>query len=143
MAQDNKALCRRLVNEVINQGNLATADALVGSNYIYHGPGFELRGLEGFKQMVTTYRTAFPDLHMTIEDQVAEGDRVVTRWTVSGTHTGPFKGIPPTGRRGTISGIDIDLIVDGKAVECWSNTDDLGMLQQLGVIPVPDQAPAV
>ena len=140
MAQDNKALCRRLVNEVINQGNLATADALVGSNYIYHGPGFELRGLEGFKQMVTTYRTAFPDLTLTIDDIIAEGDKVVTRWTGRGTHRGDLQGIAPTGRTTTVAGILISRFADGKLVEDWEAFDEVGMLRQLGVTSIP--APA-
>jgi steroid delta-isomerase-like uncharacterized protein len=140
MAQDNKALCRRLVNEVINQGNLATVDALVGPNYIYHGPGFELRGPEGFKQMVTMYRTAFPDLTLTINDLIAEDDKVVTRWTARGTHRGDLQGIAPTGRTTTVTGILISRFAGGKLVEDWEAFDEVGMLRQLGVTSIP--APA-
>jgi steroid delta-isomerase-like uncharacterized protein len=91
---------------------------------------------------VAALRDAFPDVHITIEDQVAEGDRVVTRWTARGTHTGAFQGIPPTGKRGSMTGIDINRFADGKVVECWTNADDLGLLQQLGVIPTPEIAGA-
>ena len=87
-------------------------------------------------------RTAFPDLRISVEDQVAEGDKVVTRWRARGTHKGPFQGISPTGKRGEISGTIIDRIADGKIIECWSNSDDLGLLQQLGVVHMPDHATA-
>ncbi len=102
-------------------------------------PGEEIHGREGIEQFYGALRAAFPDLRITIEDQVAEGDRVVTRWTARGTHTGAFQGIPPTGKQGRMTGIDIDRIADGKVVECWVNSDDLGLLQQLGVIPTPGQ----
>lgn len=141
MSEQNKHMIRRAIEEVYSQGNLDLIDELVSPDFIAHSPSEELHGPDGVKQSVMELRTAFPDLHVTIEDQVAEGDRVVTRWTATGTHTGPFRGIPPTGNRGKIAGIEIDRIVDGKAVECWSNTDDLGMLQQLGVVPAPAQVP--
>ena len=95
--------------------------------------------LEQYKQLVTMYFSAFPDLHLTIEDQIAEGDKVVTRWTARGTHQGPFMGIPPTGKRAVVTGIAIDRFANGKFVENWNNGDDLGLLQQLGVVPVPGQ----
>ena len=88
------------------------------------------------------YRTAFPDMRITIEDQVAEGDKVVTRWTASGTHQGDLMGIDPTGRRATVTGITIDRISGGKVEETWTNFDAMGMMQQLGVIPSPEQAQA-
>ena len=86
------------------------------------------------------YFTAFPDLHFTIEDQIAEGDRVVTRFTARGTHQGAFIGIPPTGKQGVVTGTGIDRFANGKIVEAWFNSDDLGLLQQLGVVPSPGQA---
>jgi predicted ester cyclase len=83
------------------------------------------------------YRTAFPNIHVTIEDQIAEGDKVVTRWTGHGTHQGELMGIPPTNKAVTVTGIAIDRIVAGKIVEHWENFDQLGMLVQLGVVPPP------
>lgn len=135
MSEQNKQLIRRAFEDVYNRGNLDLIDELVSSDFVAHSSTEDVYGPAGIKQFVTELRTAFPDLHMTIDDQVAEGDRVVTRWTATGTHTGPYRGIPPTGKQGKITGIDIDRIVDGKGVECWSNEDDLGMLQQLGVVP--------
>jgi steroid delta-isomerase-like uncharacterized protein len=142
MSEQNKLLVRRAIEEIYNQGNLDVIDELIAPGFVGRSPSEEVVGPAGVRQSVIEFRTAFPDLHMTIDDQVAEQDRVVTRWTATGTHTGAFKGIPPTGRHGKITGIDIDRIVDGKAVECWTNSDDLGMLQQLGVVPTPEPAPA-
>ena len=85
------------------------------------------------------YRSAFPDMQLTIEDQIAEGDKVVTRWTARGTHQGELMGIPPTGKQATVTGITVGRVANGKFVESWSNFDALGMMQQLGVVPVPGQ----
>jgi steroid delta-isomerase-like uncharacterized protein len=141
MSEQNKQLIRRVFEEVYNQGNLDVVEDLASRDFVAHSPSEDIRGPAGVKQFVTGLRTAFPDFHTTIEDQIAEGDRVVTRFTATGTHTGTYKGMPPTGRRGTMTGIDIERIVDGKSVECWTNTDDLGLLQQLGVVPMPGQVP--
>lgn len=141
MSEQNKQLIRCALEEVYTLDSLDVVDDLVAADFVAHSPAEEIHGPAELKQSLIELRTAFPDLHMTIENQVAEQDRVVTRWIASGTHTGPFEGLPAPGRRGTITGIDIDRIVDGRAIKCWSNTDDLGMLQQLGVIPMPDQVP--
>ena len=141
MSEQNKQLIRRVFEEVYNQGNLDVVEELASRDFVAHSPTEDVHGTDGVKQFVTDLRTAFPDLHTTIEDLIAEGDRVVARFTATGTHTGPYKGIPPTGKHGKITGIDIERIVDGKSVECWTNTDDLGMLQQLGVVPMPGQVP--
>jgi steroid delta-isomerase-like uncharacterized protein len=141
MSEQNKQLVRRVFEEVYNQGNLDVVEDLASRDFVAHSPTEDVYGTDGVKQFVTDLRTAFPDLHTTIEDLIAEGDRVVARFTATGTHTGPYKGIPPTGKQGKITGIDIERIVDGKSVECWTNTDDLGMLQQLGVVPMPGQVP--
>jgi steroid delta-isomerase-like uncharacterized protein len=142
MSEQNKTLERRLIEEVWNRGNFAVVDELVASDYVGHSstPADETRGREAYKQFYAGLRRAFPDLQVTIEDQVAEGDRVVTRWTARGTHRGEFRGIPPTGKQGAITGITIDRIANDKVVECWTNADDLGMLRLLGVIPAPAQA---
>ncbi|MGH2543748.1 MAG: ester cyclase [Ardenticatenaceae bacterium] len=139
MSEQNKALLRRAIEEVYNQGNLAAIDELVASDFVIYMPSQEIRGREGAKQYVATLRAGFPDIHFTIEDQIAEGDRVVTRWTAHGTHTGNFQGIPPSGKQVRVTGTDVDRIADGKAVECWTNVDELGMMQQLGVVPTPEQ----
>ncbi len=138
MSQDNKALVSRSIDEIYNQGNLAAVDQYAASDFVIHAPSGDIHGTAGARQYVAMLREAFPDFHITIEDQVADGDRVVTRWTAEGTHLGEFQGISPTGKRGTMTGIDIDRIADGKVVECWTNTDDLGLMQQLGVIQAPD-----
>ena len=132
--EDNKAHVRRGF-EAVNQKNLAVFDELLTPDVVFHTASTTMQGLEAYKQFLSMYMTAFPDLHFTIEDMIAEGDTVVARFTTRGTHQGNFMGIPPTGKQGSGTGIFIDRIVNGKAVEQWFNTDDLGLLQQLGVIP--------
>jgi steroid delta-isomerase-like uncharacterized protein len=112
-------------------------DELVDPRYIGHSsqPGTETRGIEGYRHFVMAMRTAFPDLEVTVEDQIAEGDRVVSRWRATGTHLGVFFGVPPSGRRASTTGITIERIEHGKTIECWTNSDDLGLLSQIGAIP--------
>jgi steroid delta-isomerase-like uncharacterized protein len=137
----NKAAYRRLIEEVFNRGNLAVVDELVAADAVDHSgmPG-RPEGAEGVKWAARMFRTAFPDLHFTVEDQVAEDDRLVNRFTVRGTHRGEFMGIPPTGRQVTVGGIDLIRVRDGRAVEHWVHMDMLGLMQQLGVIPAPGAA---
>ncbi len=134
--EENKAIDRRFTEEVWNRGNLAVVDELMSADYNGHDPMMPA-GSEGFKQYVLMYRSAFPDVHLTIEDQIAEGDTVVSRWTARGTHKGELMGIPPTGKQVTVTGMNIERVANGKLVEGWSNYDTLGMLQQLGVVPAP------
>jgi steroid delta-isomerase-like uncharacterized protein len=131
---------RRLIVEVWNRGNFAVVDEVVASDYLGHSstPAGETHGPAGYKQFYASLRKAFSDLRVTVEDQIAEGDKVVTRWTARGTHLGDFRGIPPTGQHGAITGVTIDRIANGKVVECWTNADDLGMLRLLGIVPVPE-----
>jgi steroid delta-isomerase-like uncharacterized protein len=131
--EHNKAIVSRFIEEIWNQKNLAQADVLLDANYIDHTSD-NPPGPEGLKQFAEAYISAFPDLHTTIEDQVAEGDKVVTRWTSHGTNTGSFFGKPATGKSATIVGMSIDRIADGKIVESWDAIDQLGMLQQLEMI---------
>jgi steroid delta-isomerase-like uncharacterized protein len=134
--EENKADTRRAIKGFWNQGNMALLDEFWAPNYVNHDPtNPEVRDLEGFKQWVIAARTAFPDLNVTIDDLIAEGDKVVTRWTVRGTHKGEFGKIPATGKQVTFTGITISRFVDGKTVESWWSDDDLGLMQQLGVIP--------
>ena len=136
MSEANKALVRRFYEEVLEKGNLTLVDELFASNYVYHEPTVgEVKGPEGIKQLAAMYRTAFPDLRMRIEDLVAEGDKVVSRWTGRGTHLGELMGVAPTGKQMTVTGMVISRIIGGKFVEDWENYDTLGMMQQLGALP--------
>jgi len=134
-AKENKARQRRVFEEVLNKGNLAIIPELFAPSYVSHNPLLESKGPEGFKQNVTAVRTAFPDIHCTIEDMVAEGDKVVTRYTSRSTFKGEFMGIAPTGKKVTTTAILITRWVGGKEVEAWEVMDTLGMMQQLGVVP--------
>ena len=138
MSEQNKALARRSIEEIWNQGKLAVIDQLVASDATFHDPsvpGGKFTGPQGMKQFVQIYRGAFPDLRLTINDQIAEGEEVVTRWTATGTHSGELMGIAPTNKRATVTGVDIDRYQGGKVVEAWASYDMLGLLQQLGVVP--------
>lgn len=139
MSKQNTALVRRAVEEVYNQGNLAVINELVASDFIIHSSSNDIQGPEAAKQYVAALRAAFPDIHFTIDDQFANGDRVATRWTARATHTGAFQGIPPTGKQVRMTAINIDRIAGGKVVECWTNVDELGLLQQLGIMSAPAQ----
>ncbi len=132
--EDNKALVRRWI-EALNQKNLAAFDELCAPDFVHHSPSTTVQGLETYKQAISGEFTAFPDMRFTIEDILAEGDTVAVRLTGHGTHQGNLQGIPPTGKQATIPGMTIYRIADGKLVEQWESLDDLGLLQQLGVIP--------
>ncbi len=136
-AEENKAIARRAY-DAINRNDLDALEEMVDSDITDHDPApGQGPGLEGVKQYFSSLHAAFPDVHMDVEDMIAEGEKVVARVSVSGTHQGEFLGIEPTGNRVTIKGIDILRITDGKVVEHWGNFDDLGMLQQLGVVEPP------
>lgn len=138
MSEQNKALARRSIEEIWNQGKLAVIDELVASDATFHDPsvpGGKFTGPQGMKQFVQIYLGAFPDVRLTINDQIAEGEEVVTRWTATGTHSGELMGIAPTNKRATVTGVDIDRYQGGKVVEAWASYDMLGLLQQLGVVP--------
>jgi steroid delta-isomerase-like uncharacterized protein len=134
--EENKAKVQRMIEEVFNKGDLSVVDELVAPNYVYHFPGREeIKGPEGLKQFATMIRTAFPDFHITIDDMVAEGDKVACRYTYQGTHKGEFLGIAPTGKQFTATGIMISHVRGDKEAEVWESIDRIGMLQQIGVIP--------
>ena len=134
MSEQNKAQVRRVIEEVYNRGDLAAVDELAVSDLVIHAASGDIRGREGAKAYVAALRAGFPDLHLTVEDQIAEGDMVVTRWTARGTHRGEFQGLPPTGKAVRVAGTDIDRIVEGRTVECWAHVDELGLMQQLGAV---------
>lgn len=134
--EENKALARHVIEEMFNKGNLDVADELLAPEYVDHDPAMpeDVRGPEGFKEYVRAYRSAFSDLHIQIEDQVAEGGKVATRWTGTGTHDGDLAGIAPTGNHATLPGMEIVRISDGKIVEGWEGYDSMTLMRQLGVM---------
>jgi len=138
--EENKALMRRFYEE-ISKGNLAILDELMAANVVEHSPFVpeQAPGRQGILESFTMIRIVFPDLRITVEDIVAEGDKVVSRGTFSGTHKGEFMGIAPTGKQITVGLIEIVRIVAGKMVEHWNVVDNLGMMRQLGVVPPPGQ----
>ena len=136
MSTDNKALMRRFYDEVINGGNVALIDELFAADFVEHEefPGLT-GGREGVEQFFTMMRAAFPDLRMAVDDLIAEGDKVVARATMSGTHKGEFMGMDPSGKQFRVSAIDVVRFAGGKAVEHWGLTDAAAMMEQLGAVP--------
>ncbi len=132
--EENKAIVRRTWEELFNQGKLATADELISASFINHAASGSPPGPTSFRQLVMFYRNAFPDVKFTIEDMLAEGDKVVMRNSFSGTHQGVFMGIAPTGRRVSQEQIHIVRVANGQVVEHWAVRDDLSLMRQLGVI---------
>jgi len=137
-AEGNKALIHEIIEEVWNKGDLAAIDSYFAPNYVDHTPfPGQGPGPEGYRQVVAAIRDAFPDLHLTLEDILSEGDKAAFRYTMRGTHQGQFMGIPPSGRPFSVEGMIIARVAEGKAVERWANLDTLGLMQQLGAIPSP------
>ena len=138
----NSDIARRVFNEVWTAGRLDLVDELFAPDYVGQPAGSEepVRGREGVQQYIGGLREAFPDLGMTVEDQVADGDKVATRWTARGTHEGDIMGIGATGRIAEVTGTTIQRIHEGKIVEGWTNWDVLGLLGQLGVAPEPTRS---
>ena len=137
MSEENKALARRVIEEMFNEGNLDVADEIIAQDHAHHDPAMpeERHGREHFKQFASMYRSAFSDLHIEIEDQIAEGDKVASRWVARGTHEGDLMGLPPSGKQVTVVGMTIDRVAEGKVAETWDSYDALGMMQQIGAIP--------
>ena len=123
-----------------NTGDLTKIDDVFATDFVNHDPNApDANDLEGYKGFIVMTRTGFPDFHVASEDMIAEGDMVASRWTASGTHKGELFGIPPTGKKATWKGISIYRFADGKIVEAWWSKDMFGLMQQLGVIPMPEQ----
>jgi len=135
--ETNKALIRRWVEEGWNAGDLAVIDAIYAPNVVQHDPSspVPVTSSAALKGYVSSFLTAFPDLHFTIDDLLAEGDKVLWRFTSQATHTGPLMNIPPTGKRATVTGMVLFRVTNDKIAEVWVNFDTLGMLQAIGVIP--------
>jgi steroid delta-isomerase-like uncharacterized protein len=137
MSTENKALVRRWFEEVWNKGRVQAIDEMMAAGCVIHGLGPDLRGPDGFKPFHASYRDAFPDVKVTVDDIVSEGSIVATRWSGTGTHRGNGLGFPATGRSANFTGMSFVRIGNGKIVEGWNNFDQLGMLQQLGVVNLP------
>jgi steroid delta-isomerase-like uncharacterized protein len=139
-AEDNKAQARRLFEEGFSQGKVDVVDEVLDPNFVCYDPNSEsgeVRGADTIKGEIEYFRNAVPDLTYTIEDQIAEDDKVVTRYTVSGTHQGEFFGVAPTDKPIRMTGMSIDRFEDGKMVEEWPEYDLLGVMRQLGAVPAP------
>lgn len=139
MSAQNKAAMRRIYEEIWNQGNFEVLDEIFSPDYVGHlpTPPGAPSGREGVRWLIQAYRTAFPDIHVQVEDQIAEGDKVLTRITVQGTHQGQLMHIPPTNKEITVSAMVLTRFKDGQNVEGWAELDRFGLMQQLGVVPAP------
>lgn len=137
MSTDTVAAVKRELEEAFNKGNLAVLDEIIAEDYVSYDPAFPepIRGREGLRELIQSYRTGMADLHVHVDDQIAEGDKVVTRWTATGRHAGDMLGVPATGRPLKIAGITIERFEDGLIVEDWVAWDALGLMRQLGVVP--------
>jgi|SRR5690242_11975764 steroid delta-isomerase-like uncharacterized protein len=141
MSEANKALVRRIIEEVVNTGDFSSLDEVVSSNYTYFEPTLgTIAGRDGYRTLVSMYRNAFPDLTLTVDEQIAEGDTVVTRWTAHGTHQGELFGIPGTGKEVSVQGIVISRIDNGQLADDYESYDVHGMLRQLGVVQAAARA---
>jgi steroid delta-isomerase-like uncharacterized protein len=137
MSNANKQIIRREFEQILNEGNDAVLDELIDQDYVLYDPTAPApwRGPNGLRQSLEPFRTAFPGLRVRVEDQVAEGDKVATRWIFTGRHDGEFFGIPPTGKQVEITGISIERVAGGRIVEDRMELDALGLMRQLGAVP--------
>jgi steroid delta-isomerase-like uncharacterized protein len=136
----NKKLARKVFEDVQTEGNVALIEELVTRDYVGHTPLGDIHGPQGARQFDATLHKAFPDLKIEVESQIAEGDRVATRWTCRATHQGEFQGIPPTGKEITMRGITVFRFGNGKMIEGWTNPDLFSVLRQLDAIPAPERS---
>jgi steroid delta-isomerase-like uncharacterized protein len=137
MSADNKALVRRWFEEVWNKGRAGAINEMIADHSMVYGLGADLRGPEAFKPFHTAFRSAFPDIHVELDEIIAEGDRVAARWTATGTHQGDGLGFPATGRKVRFTGMSFLQTEGDRFVAGWNNFDQLGMLQQLGIVDAP------
>ena len=139
-AEENKAIMRRYFS-VFEQGNIDLLDELLAPDYVNHTPATPdlPTGPEGVKGVVSMFRSGMPDLKVLIEDMIAEGDKVATRYTLEGTHEGELFGVPPTGQRLSIKSFTVEQVSDGKIRDHWRVSDNLDMMQQLGIFPPPGE----
>ncbi|MFQ5551222.1 MAG: ester cyclase [Gemmatimonadales bacterium] len=139
--EQNEAVVRQVL-ALIDERNLDEAFELYALDYIYHGPAGDLRGRDGIRGLWEVFLVGFPDLHSTIEDMVSAGDKVVLRWRVEGTHTGEFLGVAPSNRKVSLGVTEIFRVANGQLVEAWDQYDRLDLMQQIGAIPMPEEASA-
>ena len=139
ISANNKIVVLRLIDEVLNKGNLTAAHQLLDPDFVLHLPGSQepIRGVEGLKRVAEAFRTGFPDRRMLVEDAISEGDKVAVRVTQQGTHQGVFQGVKGTGTRVSVSAIAFFRVANGRVAEEWLSSDRLGLLQQIGAIPAP------
>jgi steroid delta-isomerase-like uncharacterized protein len=137
---EHKAIARRRIEEGVNRRNVALIDELYAPTAVHYFPSMPPLNRVAFKEVSAMFHAAFPDLHETVEEQIAEGDMVAQRLTSRGTHLGEFQGLPPTGKQFTVSAISIMRFERGKIAEMWSAFDALGLMQQLGAVPAPETA---
>ena len=136
LAEERKAMIRRIMDEVLNKGNIAVIDEIMAPDYAFHGAdGTQTKGLEAFKQFVSMIRGAFPDMHYKVDDAVCEGDIVAIRTSFTATNTGPLRGMPPTGKKVTMQEALFYRFEGNKPIEEWQFMNHLALLQQLGVVP--------
>lgn len=134
---DNGAVVRRWIEEHVTKGNQNVVEEVIAANCVWHNNPPSMRnGREGATQQVAGFRAAFPDLHVTVEDTIVDGDKVVTHWRIQGTHAGPLMGIPATGKQATWTSIHINRVTEGQIAEDWHASDLLGALRQLGIDPI-------
>lgn len=140
MSEENKVVSRRQLEEVWNKHNLDAIDEFYAPDFVNHNapPGFP-GDRDGLRALIGMYLSAFPDLKVTNEDELVDGDKVISRWIATGTNTGQFGELPATGKRIQTHGISISRIADGKIVEVWSESDQMDLMQQLGVVPSPGE----
>ena len=142
--EQNKATARRWFLDIIKKGQLAVADEIFAANHIIHDPHAPPSGWpdgpEGLKMVASVFGGGFSDWDITLDEQIAEGDKVATRWIASATHTGSLQGMPPTGKSVRVTGVNVMRFAEGKIVESWFNFDMLALLQQLGAIATPEHA---
>lgn len=136
---ETKQIARRVIEELFSKGRFELLDDLVSPNWVGHDVANPepTRGRDGLKQIASGYRTAFPDLKIGVDRQLADGDLVSTSWTAQGTHHGELFGIAPTGKQTTVTGVTIDRLASGRIVESWTTWDVLGLMQQLGAVTTP------
>jgi steroid delta-isomerase-like uncharacterized protein len=139
MSLANEVTMRRFVEEVLNNGNLPVLDEVIHPNYVFRSPSQELHGREGLRGLFAAYRTAFPDLHVKIDDLVIAGDKAVLSFALSGTHEGDLMGFAATGKQVKVNGMTLSRFESGKIVEEWELLDQLNMFQQLGIVSVQSQ----
>lgn len=139
--EENKAVVRRAW-EGVDRGDLGVAEEVYATDCVIHEPDEDIEGVEAAKEFIGMFLEAFPGMDMTIEDMVAEGDKVAARWTARGVHRGELAGIPPSGNEISVSGIIIHCVEDGKIAEEWEMPDNMGLMQQIGAIPAPEGAGA-